>query len=75
MRMDTGEQKLILNYKVNINLKTISVLMFEDWDGWLGRVIRMNETMTVNKILEEKLGEGKEEGDVESGGLMMWKNI
>jgi hypothetical protein len=49
--------------------------MFEDWDGWLGRVIRMNETRTVNTILEEKPGEGKEEGDVESGGLMMWKNI
>jgi hypothetical protein len=30
----------------------------------------MSETRTVKKISEE---EGEEEGDLESGGLMMWK--
>jgi hypothetical protein len=35
----------------------------------------MNETRTLNKIFEEKLEEGEEEGDQDSGGLMMWKMI
>jgi hypothetical protein len=39
---------------------------------WLGHIIRMNETGTVKKTFEE---EGEEEGDLDSGGLMMWKKI
>jgi hypothetical protein len=42
---------------------------------WLGHIIRINETRTVKKIFEEKLGGREEERDLDSGGLMMWKKI
>jgi hypothetical protein len=29
----------------------------------------------MNKIFEEKLEGGEEEGDLDTGGLMMWKTI
>jgi hypothetical protein len=39
---------------------------------WIGHVIRLNETRAVKKIFE---GEGEEQGDLDSDGLMMWKTI
>jgi uncharacterized protein YqfB (UPF0267 family) len=67
------------NWEIKINAESeskyksqdiVSVIKVQRLE-WLGH-IRMNETRTVKKIFEEK---GEEEGDLDSGGLMMWKMI
>jgi hypothetical protein len=71
---ENGHRRIKINSELESKYKSqdiVSVIKVRRLE-WLGLIIRMNETGTVKKVFEE---EGEEEGDLDSGGLVMWKTI
>jgi hypothetical protein len=74
---ENGHWRIKINSDLESNHKSqdiISVIKARRLER-LGHIIRMNEARTVKEMFEEKLEERKEEGNLDSGGMMMRKTI
>jgi hypothetical protein len=74
---ENGNWRIKINSELERKYKSqdiVSVIKFRRLE-WLKHFIRMNETRTVKKIFEKKLGGRKGRGRPRLGGLMMWKTI